>query len=204
MFNRRPFMILLYILDKLYQLMSSDTINKGKSGYNHTPFDRVQSTIDSLGHVLVHLKTISDPVCIEEFINSFTDDKIFESIKNMSRDLTTYDRELNMVSELARNSNESSLAKLRKFFSEKIDALKLTKIGIKFIQKHSQFCDKRKYFNYLNNMVLHRDELHKNATIVNMIYQQILNQIKYVEGLEAYQRGYSYHNFPFLYYNSRK
>ena len=182
-FRRKSFMILLYILNKLLELMKTDTENKGKPGYNARPFEQAQITIENLTQVIQHMQTISDTISIENFIDSFTDDRIFDKIKSITRDLSSMDEDINMVKELEIDTSQNSFVKLRKFFIDKIDELKKSKLGINFIKKHSQFCDERKYFDYLNNMVLHRDELHKKATIVNMIYQQILYEIKNVEGL---------------------
>jgi len=77
------------------------------------------------------------------------------------------------------------LKRLGQDISEKVKKTKLAQV----VKKTSdEACAKVEVLTYLNDMVRNRDELHKSATYVNMLYQHILFQLMKIYALYKQDR----------------
>ena len=123
---------------------------------------------------------------IREFLQTFTQKELIDSkISMFETTLGKASGGLTLDLSLREATINTRLRRLGQNFSEKVKKTKFAQV----VKKTSdEACAKIEVLTYLNDMVRNRDELHKSATYVNMLYQHILFQLMQIYALYKQDR----------------
>jgi len=178
-------MVLLYCVSFFLSFFVIEREMIESKQLNKKPYTKSDEIIKQLSSIETYIYNMTE--CeIREFIQTFTQKEVIDQkISMFETALGAASGGLTLDLSFRETTMNTRLKRLGQDISEKVKKTKLAQV----VKKTSdEACAKVEVLTYLNDMVRNRDELHKSATYVNMLYQHILFQLMKIYALYKQDR----------------